>query len=342
MNPENPVLVERYRGGVLESFHRGVICIVNDRKEVIFSVGDTDQICFPRSALKFIQAIPVIESGAADHFGFTPQEIAILCGSHNGEKEHIAVVQSILNKIGLDKTSLKCGPQYPTLTEDKNALIKADIAPEDIHNNCSGKHSGFLALCVFKGYDIDSYLDSTHPIHQEILQLVSDFHDYPVEKIATGLDGCSAPIFSLPVYNQAIAYMKLVNPVMFSPARQKAINRLTDAVTAYPNMIAGKNRYCTELMAEAKGSLIGKTGADGVYSLGIKGRSYGICIKIDDGLMGPQYAIAQKVVEQLNILESESLKKLESYIEHPIINWNKLDTGTCKVAEAPFENFPQI
>src|ERR1017187_3713959 len=153
---ENPILVQRYRGEVLESFHRGVICMLDADNKVIFSVGDIQQVCFPRSALKLFQILPLLESGAVEKFGFTPEEIAIMCGSHNGESEHLRAVNSILSKIGLDKKKLQCGPQYPTLNEDKNAMIKKGIQPEDIHNNCSGKHSGFLAYCVFYGLDVEN------------------------------------------------------------------------------------------------------------------------------------------------------------------------------------------
>ena len=326
----NPILVEVYRGEVLESFHRGVICIVNENDEVIFSMGDVQQLCFPRSAMKFFQQIPLLTSGAVEHFGFTQKEIAIFCGSHNGEAEHVETVQSILNKIGLTADDLLCGPQMPTLKEDANYLIKNDLQPKRIQNNCSGKHAGFLAYCVYNNLPTKDYINVNHPLHQAILKVVADFHNYPIEKIQNGVDGCSAPIFAFPVINQAIAYKNLVYPTKFDEATQKACKTMVDAITAYPEMIAGQKRYCTDLMKEADGQLIGKTGADGIYSIGLVNQHMGICIKVDDGKMGPQYNVAQTVIEQLGILSAEKNERLRHYVAFENKNFGGLTTGETK------------
>ncbi|MGZ5281363.1 MAG: asparaginase [Bacteroidia bacterium] len=336
---QNPILVERYRGNVLESFHRGVICIVDEKGEVVFSVGDIEQICFPRSALKLFQILPLLESGAVEKFGFTMDEIAIMCGSHNGEKSHIAVVEKILQKIGLSKTKLKCGAQYPTLTEDRNELIKADKNPEDLHNNCSGKHAGFLAMCVFMGWDPETYHLPEHPLQQAILQITAQMHEYDVYKITTALDGCSAPIFSLPVYNQAIGYKNLMSAEKFGEERAKSCKTVIEALTKYPHLIAGTKRYCTEMMEVCGSRIFGKTGADGVYSLGFINEKLACTIKIDDGLMGPQYSVAQRIIEDSGIFDKKILKPLHHYIESPIVNWAKNPTGESKVNE---EIFSQI
>lgn len=339
---ENPILVERYRGDVLESFHRGVICLVDQDGKIIFSVGNVEQVCYPRSALKLFQHFPLFESGAIEEFGFTMEELAIMLGSHNGEAEHLRVVQGILKKIGLGKEKLHCGPQYPTLNEDRNALIKADRQPEDIHNNCSGKHAGFLAFCVYAGYDVDTYLDAAHPLQKMIKSVTAEMHEYPEDKIQTGLDGCSAPIFSLPVYNQALAYKNLTYPVQFSEARQRACQIIIEAMTAYPFMVAGHKRYCTEMMEICGERIFGKTGADGVYSLGFIEEKMGCCIKIDDGLMGPQYTVAQELIEKTGIYSKEELASLHHYIEAPITNWNRMNTGIQKVNEKVFDTFPVL
>lgn len=329
----NPVLVEVYRGNVLESFHRGVICIVDENNKILYSEGDVQQVCFPRSALKFFQQIPLLCSGAVEHFGFTQQEIAIFCGSHNGEPQHVEVVKSILQKIGLDESYLLCGPQMPTLKEDQVILIKNDLKPQRIQNNCSGKHAGFLAYCVFKNYSLKDYTDINHPLNQEILDIVAEFHIYPKSQIKNGIDGCSAPIFAFPVYNQAVAYKNLIHPVAFSTDIQKACKTMVDAIVNYPEMIAGKNRYCTDLMRLSEGKLIGKTGADGVYSLGIIEQKLGICIKIDDGKMGPQYHVAQHIVEQLDILKPEAIQQLKEYVVCENKNFAQDITGITKVSE---------
>jgi L-asparaginase II len=335
----NPILVERYRDRVLESFHRGVICVVDKENKIIFSAGDVQQVCYPRSALKLIQVLPLIESGAADHFKFTVEEIAIMCGSHNGEPQHINIVNSILAKIGLDKEALNCGRQYPTLAEDRNKLIKEDKPPEHIHNNCSGKHAGFLALCKFLNLDIDTYINPDHPIQVMIKKVASEIHEYPESEMVTAVDGCSAPIFSFPVFNQAIAYKNLTFAEQYPEPRKRAIARVVEAVTSFPMMIAGHERYCTELMAICGKRIFGKTGADGIFSIGFIKEKIGVCIKIDDGLMGPQYAIAQKLAELSGIFHPETLEPLNNYAVSKSLNWNKMETGITKVREEALAGF---
>lgn len=329
----NPILVEVSRGNILESFHRGVICIVDKDNKVVYSAGDVQQVCFPRSALKFFQQIPLLTSGAVEKFGFTEKEIALFCGSHNGEHAHVETVRGILAKIGLDESYLLCGPQMPTLKEDQYEIIKNDLQPQRIHNNCSGKHAGFLAYCVFRGWPLHNYIDPQHPLHLEILDIIADFHEYPKDKIACGVDGCSAPIFAFPVLNQAIAYKNLIYPERFSPDVAAACKRMVDAIVAFPEMIAGKKRYCTDLMRLSEGKLIGKTGADGVYSIGLRSHNYGICIKVDDGKMGPQYNIAQAVLEQLNVLSPTANKILHHYVRHENKNFGGMVTGETHVSK---------
>ncbi len=337
----NPILVEVNRGDVLESFHRGVICIVDKDDKILYSQGDTQQVCYPRSALKFFQQIPLLTSGAVEHFGFNEQEIALFCGSHNGENTHVETVRGIFKKIGLDESYLQCGPQMPTLREDQNYLIKHDLPALKIHNNCSGKHAGFLAYCVFKNWSVDDYIQPNHPLHNEILDVISDFHRYPKEKIKQGIDGCSAPIFSFPVYNQAVAYKNLVAPYQFDQAVQNACNLMVDAIVKYPEMIAGKKRYCSDLMRLSDGKLIGKTGADGVYSIGVRGKDLGITVKVDDGKMGPQYNIAQAIVEQLGLLSDEANKELRHYVHHENKNFGGLVTGNTNISHNVNIQMPQ-
>jgi L-asparaginase II len=170
-------------------------------------------------------------------------------------------------------------------------------------------------------------------LHLEILDVISEFHEYPKEKIQQGIDGCSAPIFAFPVYNQAVAYKNLIYPSKFSDSIQKACKTMVDAIVNYPEMIAGEKRYCTDLMRQSNGKLIGKTGADGVYSIGIREMNLGICIKVDDGKMGPQYNIAQAVIEQLHVLSNEANSSLRNYVEQENKNFGGLVTGETSVSE---------
>jgi len=330
----NPILVESYRGEVLESFHRGVVCLVNERGDIIDGIGDVTQLCYPRSSLKLFQHIPLLMSGAVEKYQLTLEEIALMCGSHNGEKKHIEIATTILQKAGLKASSLQCGVQMPTLKEDIKHLYQSDLSASSLHNNCSGKHAGFLLYCVYKGYDIKGYLDLKHPLQQEILNVASQFYEYDKASTKSGIDGCSAPIFAYPVYNQAVAYKNLVSPTTALQGYKKALELIVEAVTQFPYMIGGKNRYCTQLMELAGDRVIGKTGADGVYCLALRKKKWGLTIKIDDGKMGPQYLVVQNILENLNIFTDLEKQEMLQYCSETMKNFGQMVTGELRASKA--------
>lgn len=334
------MLVQHTRGGIPESFHRGVVCVVNEEGKVIHSAGDIQQVCYPRSALKYFQHIPLITSGAFDHFGFTLKELAIMCGSHNGEEMHVEASRGILKKIGLDETHLGCGAQQPTHKSDYLRLIHQGQEPGAIHNNCSGKHSGFLAWCVYHNQPTENYLSPEHPLHQEIRKVTALFHEVQESELVCGVDGCSAPIFAMPVYNQALAYKNLTAPQKFGDEKlNRACTMILEALATYPEMVAGSKRYCTDLIRETKGRIIGKTGADGIYNIALPDRQWGICIKIDDGRMGPQYNVAQEVLQLLGLLSESEKTKLHHYLECENRNFAGNFTGYTIVTDALKKQF---
>ncbi len=335
-NQSNPILVEVYRAGILESFHRGAVCVVDEFGDIVFSLGNPMQMCYPRSAMKFVQALPLIELGGVEKFGFTPAEIAVMCGSHNAEEAHLTEVKSILNKIGLDESYLNCGAQYPSSKKDANALIKNNQKPHHIHNNCSGKHAGMLALCKLMGHKTEDYLNPQHPIQQLILEYVEAFYEYPRSEMTTAFDGCTAPIYSIPVYNQALCFRNIIYPTKFEEKRQNACKYLIAAISTNPFMVAGTARYCTDMMEVCAPEIIGKTGAEGVFCLGIDSLKLGICIKIDDGKMQPQYNVAQHLIRKSNLFSEAALQKLAHYEQFPIHNFNKLVSGEMKINEEVF------
>jgi L-asparaginase II len=335
----NPILVEVYRENVLESFHRGVICVVNAENEVIFKAGDIHQLCYPRSAMKLFQTIPLLTNGGMEKFGLTLEELAVMCGSHNAETEHLRVVESILYKIGLSKESLNCGPQYPSSRKDANALIQSKTKPHHIHNNCSGKHAGMLAACVLMGWPTEGYIDPKHPLQQAIKEVCSVMYEYPKEQMITALDGCSAPIFSVPVYNQAIGYKNLVANNNLPQNIQDACKLIVDAMTHYPFMVAGTGRYCSDMLNITAPTVIGKTGAEGIFCMTFTQQQLGVCIKIDDGKMQPQYNVAEAMLEASGLFTTEQLKPLHQYAASEIKNFNNLVTGEIKVADGLFDTF---
>lgn len=329
----NPILVEVYRGGLLESFHRGVVCIVNQQNEIVFSVGDTEQLCYPRSAMKLLQVIPLIVNGGIEKFNFTLEEIAVMCGSHNGESEHLRVVNDILQKIGLSPDNLNCGPQYPSSKKDANELIKADVKPHHIHNNCSGKHAGMLATCVLMNWPTEDYINPNHPLQKAIKAVCALMYEFPEEQMITALDGCSAPIFSVPIKNQAIAYKNLITINHLPHAVKAACEVVVKAVSEYPFMVAGSKRYCTDLMQITAPEIIGKTGAEGIFCMTFTKQKLGVCIKIDDGKMLPQYNVAQALVNASGLFSTIDLAPLQHHLQAHITNFNKLTTGEIKVSE---------
>ncbi|MCU0441552.1 MAG: asparaginase [Bacteroidia bacterium] len=337
----NPILVEIYRGSVLESFHRGVVCIVNHNAEVILQAGDIQQICYPRSAMKLLQALPLIERGGVEHFKLSNAELAVICGSHNGESFHVAAVDSILAKIGLTRNALLCGPQFPTSRAASNNLIKAGLKPEAIHNNCSGKHAGMLATCVLNGWSTHDYLNANHPLQQAILNVCSEMYQYPKTKMTTALDGCSAPIYAVPVYNQAVGYANLVNPRL-PEQRKNACNKIIQAISQHPEMVAGTARYCSDMMKITAPEVIGKTGAEGIFCMAFTNIQLGVCIKIDDGKMDPQYGVAQAIIEASGLFSTSQLQTLHAYAERPIANFNKWETGTYQTNREWLEPFSRL
>jgi len=341
MEAANPVLVERYRGNTLESFHRGGVCILNKDFEVLFSLGDIEQVTYPRSSLKLFQHLPLIESGALERFGVTLEEIAVMCGSHNAEDEHIRVVSSILEKAGVTEDLFRCGPQDPNLRRDRIKLYKEGSSPRDIHNNCSGKHAGFLALAKFLKLDLENYLSPDHQVQKEIKEAVSQMHEVPQEEMQAGIDGCSAPIYAMPLRSMAVGAVNLMFPEKFGPKRAEACKRVIEAVTAYPNMVAGSKRYCTEMIKAYYGKVFGKTGAEGVFVLGIPEKQIGVAIKIDDGRSGAQYRVAQEILRRL-LPDFKGAENLEKFISEPVLNWRKVETGVEKVNAGLFEGLGKV
>src|SRR6267378_2897561 len=242
-------LVEVWRGPIVESRHRGHLTAVDGKGATIAELGLPETVTYVRSSGKPFQAIPVIVSGAADRFGFTEQEIAIACGSHSGEPIHIDTVRSMLKKIGLDESALKCGVHEPFSAEVARELTRNQKSPNVLQNNCSGKHAAMLALARHVGAPTGSYDDWRNPVQQVIAKTVADFSDVPLQQIAIGVDGCGVPVFGVPVRAMALMYARLMSPESFDTATRDACQRITKAMIAFPEMVGGtKDRLDTELI----------------------------------------------------------------------------------------------
>jgi len=333
-------LVEVWRGPIVESLHRGHLIAVAGSGEVIASLGAPKTITYLRSSGKPFQAIPLITSGAADRFGFTTQEVAIACGSHSGEPLHVETVASMLRKIGLGESALKCGVHVPFSAEVSRKLVRNQEQPNVLQNNCSGKHAGMLALAIQLDAPAETYVEWTNPVQQEIGKMVSAFSDTPLEKIVIGTDGCGVPVFGISVKAMAMMYARLVSPpAEFNSGVRKACRRIVNAMIENPEMIGGtKDRLDTELIRAGKGRLISKIGAEGVYTVGgLPCQEWpsglGLALKIEDG--DDQRARPPAVIEallQLGVLGNQDLKTLSGYAPTPITNRRGERVGEARAA----------
>jgi L-asparaginase II len=334
------VLVEVWRGPIIESLHRGHLIAVDGDGKTIAELGDPATVTFIRSSGKPFQAIPLVASGAADRFGLSEKEIAIACGSHSGEPIHVETTQSILRKIGLDAGALKCGVHEPFSAEVARDLVKNQQQPNVLQNNCSGKHAGMLALAKHLGAPPESYDSVDNPVQREILRAVSEFSDLPESEIAIGIDGCGVPVFGLSVRAMALMYARLIYPPERSnPSVKNACRRILHAMTTYPEMVGGtKERLDTELIRAAGGRLISKIGAEGVYTFGVLPcddwpAGIGFALKMEDG--NDNRARPPAVIEalrQLRVLRDNEISSLASYAPTPITNRRGEIVGEARAA----------
>ena len=331
MSQEIPIaepLVEVKRGSLTESRHRGHIVVVDPDGNIIASLGAPENVTYLRSSAKPFQAIPLLTSGAADRFGFTDREVALACGSHNGEPIHTDLALSMLKKIGLGIEALRCGAHEPYGAEAALELRMRGEQPNALHNNCSGKHVGMLAVALHLGASIDNYESPENPVQKAIVDVVSQFSGVAVTDMAIGIDGCTAPAFGITMKAMALAYARLVAPpASFDKKIRDACERIVRVMSAYPELIGGtSDRLDTEIMRAAPRRLVSKVGAEGVYTAGIKPseewpHGFGIALKIEDG--DDKRARPTVVVEslrQLGVLRDESLEAVAKYAFFPVKN----------------------
>ena len=324
------ILITRSRGSIVECVHFGDVAVVGPAGKLIASCGDADKYTYFRSSAKPIQALNLIISGAAERFGINDQELALVCASHYSEDQHLETARSILAKAGLDESYLRCGAARSIKPEIAFAQAEAGIPPQRIKSDCSGKHSGMLATCAHKGYPLDTYLNPEHSLQQELIAIVSEVCDYPVEKIGVGVDGCGVPVFALPIRNMALAYARFAAPETLPERYRSAAIRIFEAMNAYPAMVSGTGGFCTALMQATGGRMIGKVGAMGVYTIGIKTARLGIALKIGDGSPGMAQVAAMHVLRELDLLTEAEYERLESFHRPPVLNDEGLRVGEVR------------
>lgn len=327
---QSELIIQVIRGQLTECVHQGHLVVVNERGDILHSSGQPTYVTYARSTAKLIQAIPVIESGAADHFNFSEEELALFCASHNGEKEHTETVLRVLNKINLCDDHLQCGVHEPFHGPTAASMREHGVKPTTLHNNCSGKHSAMLALAVHLNLPIDNYLSIDHPVQQFMLQTVSEMSGVPADQLYIGIDGCGVPVFGMGLHQLATAYARLGNPAQLNHTRAEACRRIVQAITRHPYHLAGSERFDTTLIRATKGRIIGKMGAEGVYAITIPEEGLGIAIKIEDGAKRALHPAVAEALVQLKLLTVQEQTELESFRNPLIRNWQGTIVGSIQ------------
>jgi len=326
--PEPVPVVEVRRGSITESRHRGHIAAVDGDGRVAAHLGVPETLTYLRSSAKPFQSLPLVASGAADHFHFTEKEVAISCASHNGEPIHTETVAAMLRKIGLTESALKCGVHEPFSADEAARLRERGERPNVLHNNCSGKHTGMLALALHLGAPVETYDQPANPVQLMIGRTIEQFSGVALEDIAVGVDGCGAPVFGVTVRAMALMYARLVLPPVDWPTEMRgAAQRIVSAMSSYPEMIGGRaERLDTVLMRACKGGLVSKVGAEGVYTAGVLPcerwpRGLGLAFKIEDGEdRRARPTVVIEALRQLGVLEDKALDELAPYRSFEIRN----------------------
>ena len=325
------------RAGTIESIHYGAFAVVDSNGRLIASHGDPDSITYLRSSSKPFQALPLVESGGAAYWGFTPKEIAITCASHAGTDDHAQTLSGMQAKIGITQQHLKCGVHPPIDKNTANNLILKGEQPSPNRHNCSGKHTGMLAFAQANNLPLESYLDFQHPLQQQILRTICDMCDLGPEQVAIGIDGCSAPNFAMPLRNAALGFARLIDPWELTLQKAAACQTITDAMISHPDMVAGPGRFDTRLMVAAHGKVVSKGGAEGYQAIaikpgviGVQSPGIGIAIKISDGdpSSRARSAVALQILIQLGALTSQEAQSLEEFGPNFLIhNWRNILVG---------------
>lgn len=335
-------LVEVTRGPIVESVHVGALTVVDASGRLIASAGDPFLVTYLRSSSKPLQVLPLLEDGGAEAFHFSEKEIALMCASHSGTDEHVETAAAIQARIGVSESDLLCGIHEPMHEVTAEAMrARGDPFTPNRHN-CSGKHTGFLASTVLHHEPKQDYINPRHPVQELVIKTFAEMTDYPVERIAIGIDGCSAPVFAVPLYNAALGFARLCDPEGLPSKRAAACRLVTRSMTAHPFMVAGPERFDTLAMQLGGGKFIAKGGAEGYQAIGIlpgalgKGSpALGITLKITDGDLDGRARplVSIEILRQLGLLtEADITGPLSHLAARPVTNWRGLEVGEMRPA----------
>ena len=330
----NPVLIEVTRNTSVESRHRGAFALVDATGRVVVAAGDIDQPTFPRSAVKALQALPLVEEGWADHFGLDAAELALACASHSGEPEHTATAAAMLKKLGLDETALECGAHWPSAKTATAALVRADRKPTALHNNCSGKHAGFLCLACGLEAPVRGYVGAEHPVQRRVRDALSEAYGVDLRSAEAGTDGCSIPTFAVPLRCLARAFAQFGTGVGWAESRARAAERLRRAVAEHPLMVGGTGRLDTDLASHFGTRVFTKTGAEGVFCAALPERGWGLALKCDDGATRASETILLHLLEAAMPWTDTDRDVFAGRLDPVLRNWNGIEVGRLQSTAA--------
>jgi L-asparaginase II len=328
----NPILVEVLRGTLVESRHTGAVAVVDAGGKPVLALGDVETPIYPRSAVKAFQALPLVESGAADLYGLGPEELALACASHSGELGHVAAAMRMLSAAGLDPSALKCGAHWPIHQPSAQALARGGGTAGAVHNNCSGKHAGFLCVACATGTDTAHYTEPSHPVQRLVRYTIESLTGVPLAQDDCAIDGCSAPAWALPLVSLARGFARFGTGVGLTADRALAAARLRDACAAHPWHVAGTGRFCTQIMERFGARIFVKTGAEGVYCAALPEQGLGIALKCDDG--AGRAAEVMMAATLLRMARSiMDFGGLEPFARVSLRNWNGIEVGAVRPTE---------
>jgi L-asparaginase II len=323
----SPLQIDVWRGNLIESRHVVHGAVIDSHGGVVAAWGDFEAPIYGRSAIKPLLALLLVESGAADHYKLTDREIALACASHSGEPGHVEAVKAWLDRVGLSADDLECGPQAPSYEPAMRAMFAAHETPTRAHNNCSGKHSGFLTAAKHLGFPTKGYVQYEHPVQQRLLGILEQMSGFSLNGVPRGIDGCGIPTIAFPIGHHAFAMAQLADPHHLPDARAAACRRIAQAMTTEAWYVAGTGRFCNAVMDVTGGKAAIKGGAEGVYMGALPGHGLGICLKVADGAGRASEVAMGAVLRYLGVIDEAVESKLQSTMEPEIRNWAGTITG---------------
>ena len=320
MASNNPLTVEVTRGDMVESRHRGAAVVMDREGKIVHAWGDGRRVVFPRSAVKPVQALVLVETGAAEAFDVADKELALASASHSGMPEHISAVSNWLKRIGLGPGDLECGGHEPLNPDAAKGLVQSGESFGPVHNNCSGKHTGMMTTAKHLGEPVSGYAKPGHPVQERLRVLLAEMGGADLTRAPEGMDGCGIPVFGMPLAAVAVAMARMADPGNLDDGRAGACRRIIGAMTAHPFLVAGPDRFDTVAMEAAKGRFVVKAGAEGMYGAILPGLGLGVALKIDDGAKRAAEVVMAAVLDHLGVLDEKAAKAMGKYLDAPVMN----------------------